>query len=299
MWPFGLGQNHASRYAGGSPIAFSRSISSRSVMRLPSVSQYPQPCRTFFRVMPGWLSSQYVIRVIGTPFRASFEMRGSPLRSGTLWRRELLWARDRRRLTMPDLKDARVLMIATDGFENDELFKPRQALIAAGAKVTLASIKTAPIQGEKGGEEADTITPALVLSDVDTEEFDALVNPGGESNTDKMRMQDRAEQIVEEFMDDDKIGAAICHGPWLLVEADVVDGRKMTSWPSVRTDLENAGADVVDDEVVVDGKLITSRKPDDIPAFNRAIIEALAEELAEALFGTPSSRKLEVNEPTL
>ncbi|MBN8813840.1 MAG: type 1 glutamine amidotransferase [Sphingomonas sp.] len=183
---------------------------------------------------------------------------------------------------MPDLNNARVLMIATDGFENDELFKPRQALIDAGATVTLASIKIDPIQGEKGGEKADTITPDLPLDNVDTEEFDALVIPGGVGNPDKMRMQERAVQIVEEFMNDDKIVAAICHGPWLLVEADVVDGRTVTSWPSVRTDLENAGADVVDQEVAIDRKLITSRNPDDIPAFNQAIISALAEELAEA-----------------
>jgi protease I len=183
---------------------------------------------------------------------------------------------------MADLKNARILMIATDGFENDELFGPRQALIDAGANVTLASIKTDPIQGEKAGEKADTITPDMTLGDVDTEEFDVLVIPGGVGNPDKMRMQERAVQIVEEFMDDDKIVAAICHGPWLLVEADAVDGRTVTSWPSVRTDLENAGANVVDQEVVVDGKLITSRKPDDVPAFNQAIIAALTEELAEA-----------------
>jgi protease I len=181
---------------------------------------------------------------------------------------------------MTDLTNARVLMIATDGFENDELFGPRQALLDAGAQVTLASITADPIQGEKNGEKADTIRPDLVLADVDTEKFDALVIPGGVANPDKMRMQGRAVQIVEEFMDDDKIVAAICHGPWLLVEADVVDGRKVTSWPSVRTDLENAGAQVVDDEVVIDGKLITSRKPDDIPAFNRAIAGALQAELA-------------------
>jgi protease I len=209
-------------------------------------------------------------------------MRGSSLRSGTLtvfgrFERGVL-----RRFAMADLTDVRVLMIATDGFENDELFQPRQALIDAGATVTLASIATDPIQGEKGGEKADTITPDLVLGDVDTEEFDALVIPGGVGNPDKLRLQGRAVQIVEEFMDDDKIVAAICHGPWMLVEADVVTGRRVTSWPSIRTDLENAGADVVDEEVVVDGKLITSRKPDDIPAFNRAIIEALTEELAEA-----------------
>ena len=176
---------------------------------------------------------------------------------------------------MTDLNNARVLMIATDGFENDELFKPRQALIDAGAKVTLASIKTDPIQGEKGGEKADTITPDMVLADVDTEEFDALVIPGGVGNPDKLRMQGRAVQIVEEFMDDDKIVAAICHAPWLLVEADAVEGRMLTSWPSVKTDIENAGGDWVDEEVVVDDNIITSRSPKDLDAFCAKIIEEL------------------------
>jgi protease I len=183
---------------------------------------------------------------------------------------------------MADLSEARVLMIATDGFEQDELFKPRQALLDAGVKVTLASIKTDAIQGViNDSEKGESITPDLTLDDVDTDDYDALVLPGGVGNPDKMRLQERAVEIVTEFMEDDKIVAAICHAPWLLVEADVVDGRRVTSWPSVRTDLENAGADVVDEEVVVDGNLITSRKPDDIPAFNQAILDALEEELAE------------------
>jgi protease I len=183
---------------------------------------------------------------------------------------------------MADLSEARVLMIATDGFEQDELFKPRQALLDAGVKVTLASIKTDAIQGViNDSENGESITPDLTLDDVDTDDYDALVLPGGVGNPDKMRLQERAVEIVTEFMEDDKIVAAICHAPWLLVEADVVDGRRVTSWPSVRTDLENAGADVVDEEVVVDGNLITSRKPDDIPAFNQAILDALEEELAE------------------
>lgn len=181
---------------------------------------------------------------------------------------------------MADLSHARVLMLATDGFEDAELFDPRQALLDAGAQVTLASIKTDPIQGVKNDSDpARTITPDMTLDEVDTEDYDALVLPGGVGNPDKLRMQDRAVSIVGEFMDDDKIVAAICHAPWLLVEADVVDGRRVTSWPSVRTDLENAGGEVVDEEVVVDGNLITSRKPDDIPAFNRALIEALEGEL--------------------
>ncbi len=183
---------------------------------------------------------------------------------------------------MTDLNKARVLMIATDGFENDELFKPRQALLDAGATVTLASIKTNAIQGEKAGEKADTIKPDMTIDDVDTDDYDALVLPGGVGNPDRMRMEERAIEIVTEFMDDDKLVAAICHAPWLLAEADVIDGRRLTSWPSVRTDLSNAGATVVDEEVVVDGNLITSRKPDDIPAFNAAVIKALTEELAPA-----------------
>lgn len=183
---------------------------------------------------------------------------------------------------MADLSQARVLILATDGFERDELFEPRQALLDAGATVTLASVARDPIQGLRNDtEKADTITPDLTLDDVDTEEFDALLLPGGVGNPDKMRLEERAVEIVQEFMDDDKLVAAICHAPWLLVEADVVDGRRVTSWPSVRTDLENAGADVVDEEVVVDGNLVTSRKPADIPAFNKAIIAALEAEFAD------------------
>ena len=182
---------------------------------------------------------------------------------------------------MADLSQARILMLATDGFEQDELFKPRQALLDAGATVTLASIKTDPIEGEKGGEKGDSITPDTTIDEVDTDDYDALLLPGGVGNPDKLRMQERAVEIVTEFMEDDKIVAAICHAPWLLIEADVVDGRRMTSWPSVHTDLENAGAEVVDEAVVVDGNLITSRKPDDIPRFNQAIMDALAEELAD------------------
>ena len=187
---------------------------------------------------------------------------------------------------MADLSQTRVLMLAADGFETVELFEPRKALEAAGAKVTLASIKTDPIQGMKGDiNKAETatpdLTPDLTLDEVDTDDYDALVLPGGVANPDTMRQQERAIEIITEFMEDGKIIAAICHAPWLLAEADVIDGRRVTSFPSIRTDLENAGADVVDEEVVVDGNLITSRKPDDIPEFNKAIIAALEEELAD------------------
>ncbi|MEG3179296.1 type 1 glutamine amidotransferase domain-containing protein [Sphingomonas sp. LT1P40] len=183
---------------------------------------------------------------------------------------------------MADLSTARVLMIATDGFEESELMKPRQALLDAGASVTLASLKLDPIQGESGGEKGATITPDMLVSDVDTDDFDALVLPGGVGNPDKLRMDERTVEIVEDFFDADKTIAAICHAPWLLVEADIVDGKRVTSWPSLRTDLENAGATVVDEEVVVDENLITSRNPDDIPAFIEAIKAALTKELETA-----------------
>jgi len=183
---------------------------------------------------------------------------------------------------MANLSDAHVLILATDGFEQDELFKPRQALLDAGVRVTLASLGIDPIQGMKHDQKGDTIVPDLVVGAVDTEDYTALLLPGGVANPDALRINDRAVEIVEEFVEDGKYVAAICHAPWLLIEADVVDGVKMTSWPSVRTDLANAGAIVVDEEVVVDGQFITSRKPDDIPSFNRALIAALEEEMAEA-----------------
>ena len=183
---------------------------------------------------------------------------------------------------MADLSTAHVLILATDGFEQAELFEPRQALLDAGVKVTLASIKTDPIQGMQHDVKGETITPDLVLEDVETEDYTALLLPGGVANPDTLRMNDRAIEIIEEFVDDDKLVAAICHAPWLLIEADVVEGKRMTSWPSLRTDLANAGADVVDEEVVRDGQFITSRNPDDIPAFNAAILAALQEERADA-----------------
>jgi protease I len=183
---------------------------------------------------------------------------------------------------MADLSEARVLFLAADGFETVELFEPRKALEAAGAKVTLASIRTDPIQGMKGDiNKAEAASPDLTLDEVDTDDYDALVLPGGVANPDTMRQEERAIEIITEFMEDGKIVAAICHAPWLLAEADVVDGRRLTSYPSIRTDLENAGAEVVDEQVVVDANLITSRNPDDIPAFNAAIISALEDELAD------------------
>jgi len=184
---------------------------------------------------------------------------------------------------MRDLSGKNVLIVAADGFEQSELFKPREALLDAGATVKLASIRADPIQGVvNDSEKAEKITPDMTLDEVDAGDYDMLVLPGGVGNPDKLRMQARAPEIVREFLDTGKPVAAICHAPWLLIEAGAVKGRRVTSWPSVRTDLRNAGADVVDQEVVVDGQLITSRKPDDIPAFNEAIAKALVRELADA-----------------
>ena len=179
---------------------------------------------------------------------------------------------------MPAIDHSKVLIIATDGFEQSELFKPREALLDAGAKVTLASIGIDPIQGmEHDTEKASTITPDLTLAEVDAADYDALVIPGGTTNPDKMRMEPDALRIVRDFVSAGKTVAAICHGPWLLAEADVLEGRTLTSWPSIRTDLANAGANVVDEQVSVDGNLVTSRKPDDIPAFTEALIRKIEE----------------------
>jgi protease I len=177
---------------------------------------------------------------------------------------------------MPSIDRSKVLIIATDGFEQSELFSPRESLMDAGAQVTLASIRTDPIRGAiHDTEKGESITPDLTLGQVQAADYDALVIPGGVANPDTMRMEEDALRIVRDFVAADKPVAAICHGPWLLAEADVIDGRSVTSWPSVRTDLRNAGATVVDREVEIDGNLITSRKPDDIPAFTEALIRSI------------------------
>lgn len=183
---------------------------------------------------------------------------------------------------MHTVSNRRVLIMATDGFEDAELYGPRQALLDAGAEVTLASPKGDAIRGcvynaETGNshESEETITPDRLISEVDAAEFDALVLPGGVVNPDKLRMDEQAIALVKDFAAAGKPIASICHGPWLLVEADVLRGRRSTAWDSIRTDLKNAGSTVVDEEVVVDGNIITSRMPSDIPAFTKAIISAL------------------------
>ena len=172
----------------------------------------------------------------------------------------------------------RVLILATDGFEQSELLKPREALDAAGIETVLASPKEGQIKGWSNGDWGESVKVDATLDSVREADFDALLLPGGQINPDKLRLEDKAVSLVREFAKAGKPVAAICHGPWLLVEADIVKGRTVTSWPSIRTDLKNAGAVGVDQEVAIDGNLITSRQPDDIPAFSQALISALAKQ---------------------
>lgn len=175
------------------------------------------------------------------------------------------------------LKGIKVAILATDGFEQSELFEPKKALEAAGALVSIVSIKEGEIKGWNHTDWGDTIAVDTIIAEANAEDFDALQLPGGVMNPDKLRMNESAVNFVKSFFDAGKPVAAICHAPWTLVEADVVRGRTLTSWASVRTDLENAGAKWVDEEVVVDNGLVTSRKPDDLPAFNKKMIEEFAE----------------------
>jgi len=169
----------------------------------------------------------------------------------------------------------RVLILATDGFEQSELTGPRDALNQAGIETTVASPKSGEIKGWQHTDWGDPVAVDLSLDDANVGDFDALVLPGGQMNPDALRMEPKAIDLVRAFAESGKPVAAICHGPWLLAEAGVIEDRTVTSWPSIRTDLRNAGAEVVDQEVAVDGNLITSRKPDDIPAFSKAVIEAV------------------------
>ena len=173
---------------------------------------------------------------------------------------------------MPRLAQARILIVATDGFEESELFGPREILTGRGAVVALASPTSSPIQATIRDDPGRTIRPDLTLDEAKAEDFDALLLPGGVRNPDQLRMDARAIALIRAFHDAGKPVAAICHGPWLLVEADVLRGRTATSWPSIRTDLRNAGANVVDQPAVIDGNLVTSRNPDDVGPFTEALI---------------------------
>jgi protease I len=171
------------------------------------------------------------------------------------------------------ITEARILIVATDGFEEWELFGPREILQKRGAEVVLASPKLDPIQATVHDDPGKTIRPDLTVDQANAVDFDALILPGGVRNPDHLRTNVRAIQLIKDFAAQGKPVAAICHGPWLLVEADLLRGRTATSWPSIRTDLRNAGANVVDEAVAVDENIITSRKPDDVEPFTEAIID--------------------------
>jgi protease I len=178
---------------------------------------------------------------------------------------------------MGKLEGRNVAILATDGVEQIELTEPLDALENADAKVTLLSLEKGDFQGFNHLDKGDVFTADKAVADADADDYDALVLPGGVANPDALRMDDDAVGFVRQFFDDGKPVAAICHAPWTLVEADVVRGRRVTSWPSLKTDLKNAGADWVDEEVVVDQGFVTSRKPDDLPAFVDKMVEEICE----------------------
>jgi len=176
-----------------------------------------------------------------------------------------------------NLAGKRVAIVATDGFEQSELAEPRRALEAAGAKTEIISLRAGSIRGWKEKNWGDTFTVDRTVGQANPDDYDALVLPGGVMNPDKLRTDQDAVAFVRAFFDKNKPVGAICHGPWTLINAGVAQGRMMTSWPSLRQDLINAGARWTDEQVVVDRGLVTSRKPDDIPAFNRKLVEEIAE----------------------
>ncbi len=175
------------------------------------------------------------------------------------------------------LEGKKVAILATEGFEQVELLEPRKALEAEGAKTTLVSPKEGKIKAWNMTDWGQEVPVDLALDSASAQDYDALLLPGGVINPDKLRVIPKAVQFVQQFFESNKPVAAICHGPWMLVEAGAVAGRTLTSWPSLQTDIRNAGGNWVDQEVVTDHGLVTSRKPDDIPAFNRKIIEEFAE----------------------
>jgi len=176
---------------------------------------------------------------------------------------------------MPRISNARVLIVATDGFEEWELFGPRQILQKLDAEVVLASPKPDPIQATVHDDPGKTIRPDMTVDVALADDFDALILPGGLRNPDHLRLNVRVIQLIKDFDAQGKPIGAICHGPWLLVEADLLRGRTATSWPSIRTDLRNAGANVVDEPAVTDGNIVTSRNPQDVEEFTRAIIDLI------------------------
>jgi protease I len=178
---------------------------------------------------------------------------------------------------MGKLDGKRIAILATDGVEQVELTEPLEAVRAEGADVDLISLKKGEFQGFNHLDKGDTFNADKAVKDASADDYDGLVLPGGVANPDFLRSDEDAVRFVRSFVEDKKPVGAICHGPWTLVEADVIKGRTLTSWPSLQTDIRNAGATWVDEEVHVDQGLVTSRKPDDLPAFNAKVVEEVAE----------------------
>jgi protease I len=178
---------------------------------------------------------------------------------------------------MPDLTGKKIAFaVAQEGIEQVELTSPWEAVRDAGGQPVLVSVEDGTVQAFHHLDKADTFPVDATFADADADTYDGLVLPGGVANPDALRLDEDAVAFIKAFFDSDKPVAAICHAPWSLVEADVVRGRTVTSWPSLQTDLRNAGAEWKDEEVVVDGNLVTSRNPDDLPAFNEAALAAFA-----------------------
>lgn len=179
---------------------------------------------------------------------------------------------------MPNsISNKRVAILATNGFEQSELFEPKRALDEAGAETKIVSLEPGEIRAWKDKNWGETIGVDTTVDQCRSEDFDALLLPGGVMNPDQLRTNPEAVRFAKEFLDAGKPIGAICHGPWLLVETGELEGKQMTSWPSLKTDLTNAGVNWVDEEVVVDAGLVTSRKPADIPAFSQKLIEEISE----------------------
>ncbi|MDQ2659205.1 MAG: type 1 glutamine amidotransferase [Verrucomicrobiota bacterium] len=178
---------------------------------------------------------------------------------------------------MGKLDGKKVAILVADGFEQVEMTKPREALQDAGAETKIVSPKSGQIQGMNHADKGDKFEVDLTLDEARPNDFDALLIPGGLMNPDELRSTPKALEFAKHFFREGKPVAAICHGPWVLIDAEVVKDRVLTSWPAIQTDVKNAGGKWVDEEVVVDNGLVTSRKPDDIPAFNEKMIEEFAE----------------------
>src|SRR5947209_5390385 len=190
------------------------------------------------------------------------------------------------RMTEQKLAGKRVAILAADMFERVELEEPRKALEEAGATTEVVSIDDGEIRGYDHFDPANTVKVDRTVEEANVGDYDALMIPGGVGNPDQLRGDENAVAFVREFVESKKPLAVICHGPWVLVEAGVVRGRMLTSWPTLQTDIENAGCNWVDEEVVVDDGIVTSRKPDDIPAFNEKMIEQFAAERVASRGGT-------------